>query len=462
VNPTTGNRESPPKARDLLAPPFFGFTLPAPTVKKLSNGVTVIVINDQRAPLVTFQILLRGAGRHNDPAGSPGIADAVMASLQRIVESQPRAEVVARAGAELSASVGDADAVVTGSSLVESFPAIFQIASAAVSRGEIAREAFERQLPRTPPTQRGGVARTHAAEILAQLVFNGLYNADASASGALSHDLAVRFYRERYVPAETFVGVLGDLSAADAVRIVEQGLGAWQAAEAVRQERVTQAARLASRSVIVPSRQSPQSRFTIGAATCDRRHRDFPALEVLNAVIGRPGSGRMFTSLREQKGYSYFPESELSADIRPLWRAFLPVRPEVAEIALRDMLAEVDLVRKELVPSAELVSKKRALMAELPFRLDRPSGLLDVQLRRVMEDLPGNYWDGYMRRIDLVTSEDVRTVAQKYLNPNRLFVVAVGDPTIIEPALAKVGFAVESKIVNENPPRQLDEYRVVC
>jgi predicted Zn-dependent peptidase len=161
---------------------------------------------------------------------------------------------------------------------------------------------------------------------------------------------------------------------------------------------------------------------------------------VMNDVIGGGASARLFLNLREEKGYTYGVYSDFSALRYPgPWRAGGNMRTDVTDGALVEFFNEIRRIRDESVPSKELEESKRSIVAGFALSLEQPSRVLNFAITRKLYGLPADYWDTYSSKIAAVTADDVQRVARKYLNPDALQLVAVGDATKIKTILEKYG-----------------------
>ncbi len=167
-------------------------------------------------------------------------------------------------------------------------------------------------------------------------------------------------------------------------------------------------------------------------------------------------NGRLYRELRERKGYTYGVYSNTRVlRYRGDWRAQMDVRTDVTEPALRDLLAEINTIRDEPVPSGEFKDAQRSLTASFALSLENPAALLNLYVVRQLYKFPVDYWDRYTDRISAVTPAQVQAVARKYLDPKRLQIVAVGDAEKIAAKLQAFGplevFDDEGKPVKASP-----------
>jgi predicted Zn-dependent peptidase len=178
----------------------------------------------------------------------------------------------------------------------------------------------------------------------------------------------------------------------------------------------------------------------MGNIGIDRRDPDYPALTVLNEVLGGGSNGRLFRNLREEKGYTYGAYSSFTATKYPgAWRSYADVRTEVTGPALDEFVRELQRIRNETVSQNELDDAKRTIVASFAISLEDPAELLDYAVIRKIYGFPENYWDAYPAAIMAVTPADVQRVAQKYINTDTMQIIAVGNGEKIRPGLAKYG-----------------------
>jgi predicted Zn-dependent peptidase len=160
----------------------------------------------------------------------------------------------------------------------------------------------------------------------------------------------------------------------------------------------------------------------------------------MNHVLGGGPAARLFLNLREEKGYTYGVYSNFTALKYPgPWRAGADVRTEVTDGAMTEFYREFQRIRDEKVPTSELDEAKRALVASFALSLENPPELLGYAVVQKIYGFPPDYWDTYPAKIMAVTADDIQRVARKYINPDNLQVIAVGDVSKIKPVFEKYG-----------------------
>jgi predicted Zn-dependent peptidase len=188
-----------------------------------------------------------------------------------------------------------------------------------------------------------------------------------------------------------------------------------------------------------------QTYLLLANRAIDRSDPDYIACQVMNQVLGSGPAARLFRIIREEKGYTYGISSSFTAsNTMQHFSSATPVRTEVTEAALTDILAEFKEIRDTPVPKAELDGAKRSLVGRLAFDVESPAGVLARWMQVREYDLPADYWDTYPEKVMAITAADVQRVAKKYVPLDNVQIIAVGDGSKIKELLRKFGPLEES------------------
>jgi len=424
--------------------------LPKPEETDLSNGVHLMVLEDHRAPIVTFQLLIEGAGGYYDPADVPGLAGFAAALMREGTESRTSEQISEQldrlaATVNITAGISSPFANVSGSGLSDSVDTVLAIMGDVLMHPSFTQAEIDRYKARTRANlnQQRSQPSFLAQERFQRVVFGehpaSRVSATPAALDALTRDGLVAFHTAHYVPDRAVMAISGDITLAVAKQKLEAALAGWKkSGQEIAPTKDPEA--LSGRSISLVSRPgSVQTSIVVGTQAIERTNPDYEALTVANRILGGP-SARLFEHLREQKGYTYGAGSNFNAGrFRGSWSASTDVRTEVTDPALTDLLDEIRQMRETPVPAEELGNMKRAIVASFARSLENPTAILNNYIESYIYKLPPDYWDTYPTRIEAVTAADVQRVAQKYWGADRLQIVAVGDAAKVEPALKKLG-----------------------
>ncbi len=185
---------------------------------------------------------------------------------------------------------------------------------------------------------------------------------------------------------------------------------------------------------------SVQTDVEIGNIAISRLDADYVPMVVMDRIVGGGASARLFMNLREVHGYTYGAYSQLVARrYAGPWVAEGSMRTDATGGAMTEFMNEINRIRDQAVPEKELEETKRSIVASFALTLERPSELLDYAIALKVYNLPADYWDTYPAKIMAITAEQVQRVARKYIVPDDLQIVAVGDAVKLKPVLDKYG-----------------------
>ena len=455
AQPPAGQQDKPQaviiKGKAPISDKVLQVKLPRPGEADLSNGLHVMVLEDRRAPLVSMQLIVRGAGGYYDPPDHLGLAQFTAANLREGIPGKSSAEIaeqLERLAATLTvgASMSDEDATISASTLVENVDEVIALMAAVVTS------------PQFPETELARYKTQTRAQLMQQRANPGfLGNERFSIAVAAGHpdgrtapsiealdkttrDALVAFHKTHYVPDHGVIAIAGDISLAEAVKKLEARFAAWKKA-GTPAPKVSDPEAIGKPGIMLVGRpNSVQTNLIVGTQAIRRSDPDFYALTVMNKVIGGGPTGRLFRHLREEKGYTYGAGSSVVAPRwAGQWVASTSVRNEVTEPALMDLLDEIRQLRDVRIPAKEFADAKRSLVAAFALALESPQALLQNAITRWRHGLPADYWDRYPERIMAITEADAQAMAKKYLDPSRLQIVAVGNEEAVARALRKIG-----------------------
>ena len=435
-----------PVSDELLA-----IKLPKPQEADLPNGLHVMVLEDRRAPQVTIQLSIRGAGGYYDPGDHVGLAQFTAANLREGTSTRSTtaiAEQLDRLSATLNVNAGlsSEDATIAGSSLTEHVDVLLDLMTDVLLNPTFPEQEFARYKTQTRAqliqqrSNPGFLAQERFSIVMAGDHPDGRVAPKPEVLDKTTREHLVTFHRERYVPDYAVIAIAGDLSMADAMKKIQARLGGWKKA-GIAEPKVSDPMTLKKSGIFLVERpNSVQTSLVVGVQAINRTDPDYFALSVLNKVIGGGPTGRLFRHLREEKGYTYGAGSNIDAPrFRGVWLASTNVRTEVTEPALTDLLGELRQAREVPIPAKEFADAKRSMIAAFALTLESPQALLNNAITRYRFDLPADYWDRYPERINAITAAEAQAMARKYLDPSRLQIVAVGNPEGVGRALRKLG-----------------------
>jgi len=448
------DRSGPPK----LGPPP-SLRLPPIRHLALSNGIKVLLMEKHAVPLVQVDLVIR-AGALMDPEGKTGLASMTADMLTEGAGSRNSlefADAIDFLGSDISASSGYS---ITGISL---HTPLAKLDSALALLADVTRR------PLFPAAELDRLRKERLTSLiewrdeprmLASVLFNRTLYGDhpygrptggtaSSLRGMTVEDLK-RFHDGYMVPGNTTIVVVGDVTEGEMMPKLEQAFGDWKG-EAAPAPPVPPISQIKGKSLLfVDKPGAAQSVIEIGRVGAPRMTDDYYALVVMNTILGGSFTSRLNMNLREKHGYTYGAGSRF--EFRPFAGPFVAaasVQTAVTDSSLVEFMNELKGILAPIPPSD--VERAKNYVA-LGFPADFQSvGQIATQLEElVIYGLPDDYFNHYTEKILAVTPQDVERVARKYVTPDNLAFVIVGDRKEVGGSVSALKIAPEKFLTVED------------
>ncbi len=234
------------------------------------------------------------------------------------------------------------------------------------------------------------------------------------------------FYRNNFGSSRTHLYVAGKLDSG-LHEAIESAFSSWpKGPEPVDISSHPVAARSFS---VIDRPGSAQSTIYMGLPVADPTSPDYIALDVMDQLLGGSFASRITQNIREQKGYTYSPSSQIGTHKHLAWWVeAADVTTAVTGPSLKEILYEVDRLR-QTPPSEEELKGIQNYMAGL-FVLKNtisPDGIIG-QLHFVdSQGLNRSFLSTYVQNVSAVTRQDIQRIAETYIDPGKMTIVVVGD-----------------------------------
>ena len=439
-------------------------TIPFWSKVSIANGAQLVVSEKHGLPLVSFQINFIGGANQYEPEEKPGLASFVAGMLSEGTTHRNGDQIsndLQLLGTSVNASIGGESGRISFLSTKDKFASTLAILADLLENPTFPQEALDRLKARTIVSLTQNRDRTSG---IANVVFpKTLYTTthpygrtmNEASVNTIKRDDLVSFYREYFRPGHAVITVVGDITQADAKRLVENALNGWKAGGSVPGFDYPAAPAPKPTTIfLVDKPGAAQSTFALGEVGPPRATPDYFALRVMNEMLGVLFQSRLNHNIREMKGYSYGVSSNFAFGKGPgAFRAGGDIVTAKTDSALIEFMRELRDIRGPRPPTEdELAQAKASLVQSLPSTFASVSGVNNNIASIYTQGLPEDYYQVFTRAVNAVTREDVVRVAQKYIDPARLTIVIVGDRSKIEAPLAATKLApIVVLDVNGNP-----------
>src|SRR5271155_3127376 len=436
-------RKSPPQPG-----PQPKLSLPEPLTFTLANGLKVYLVESHNLPVMSASLVAL-AGSEGDSPKKPGVAGFAANMLTEGTANRTATQIADdtdQIGATLSKNAGNDNAFVRVSALSNVTDSALDLLAdvslhPSFSDNEIERIRKQRL---TALLQ----LKDQPVQVAISVASRALYGADSpygyrsvgteAAIKATTREDLVSFWQARYTPANSALVFAGDLTERQARELAEKYFGSWSSKGTVSQPPATPAP--PTRHVIlVDMPGAPQTAIFAAGIGVPRSSPDFAPLNVDNTMLGGLFSSRINMNLREQHGYTYgaFSTFQFMRGSGPFF-AGASVRADVTGPAVHELFSELDRIRTSPLTPDELKMSKDFLMRSLPGGFESVEETTGKVSDIFTYQLPLDYYRAYPEKIDAVTSEQAASVALKYIHPENMILIAVGDKAKIQPEIEKL------------------------
>ena len=183
----------------------------------------------------------------------------------------------------------------------------------------------------------------------------------------------------------------------------------------------------------------------MGLPVPDPTNPDNIPLTVTNALLGGSFGSRITSNIREQKGYTYSPTSQVSRRYHDAyWAEIADVTTAATGPSLKEIFGEILRLQKEAPSSAELKGIQSYLSGLFVIQNSTRQALIG-QLRYVdLQGLGEDYLKNYVQKVNAVTPDEVQRMTAKYIKPEQMTIVVVGDKAKISEQLTPFAGTADS------------------
>lgn len=452
-------------------PPLADFVIPTPEIYELDNGLKVFLMEDHELPLISVVARIR-VGSIDDPADKIGRAS-LMGVVQRSggSHSMPADEMddflEARA-ASVETSVGETVGFASMNCLVDDFEAVFD-----VFHDVLLTPAFpEDRIEIAKAQVNSGIARRNddVGSITGREYRRLVYGAD-SALGAMEEYATIAaigkadleaLHADFYHPNNVYLGVTGDFDSADMKRKIEAVFGGWERGPAAGERSIDYRRQHSGGVYFIDKPDVTQANVRLGHLGITYDNPDYFAVQVMNEVLGGGFSSRMFSTVRSEKGLAYTVFGQIGAGFEypGLTVAGVQTKSETMAEAVDAVLEELRGMVERPATAEELARAKDSILNSFVFNYASAGQVLGQQMLYSYYGLPLDFLEQYRTRIEQVSEQDVARVAEKYLHPDDVTLLVVGNAADFDRPLSAFGEVREIDISIPPPPSSAPELEV--
>jgi zinc protease len=442
ISAQTINRSQKPKPG-----PAPVITIGDPTVFKLANGITVLVVENHKLPKVSASYSI-DAGPITEGTKA-GVSNLMGSMLNEGTTTKTKAqfdEAVDQLGADVSASFGGGSV----SALTRYFPEAFALMAESIRKPAFPEASFEKLKSQVITGLKSNEknAKAVSARVVNALAYgknhpSGEFETEASVNALMLADVKAA-YAKYVTPSRGYLTFVGDIKPEAAKALAEKAFGDWKGASLALPVLAKVANPTKTAVDVVNVSNAVQSEITVvNLIDLPMGNPDYFPVLLANQILGGGSESRLFNNLREKHGFTYGAYSSTGAGrFQSKFSASAAVRNEKVDSAVVEFLKEINTIRTTKVTAEELQNAKNLYNGSFALGLENPARIAGFASSILINNLPKDFYRTYLQKLNAVTTDDILRVAKKYYNHDNTRVVIVGKTETFTPGLKKAGFTV--------------------
>ena len=429
---------------------------PTPKIKldkpkefKLKNGIKVLVVENHKLPRVSYSLRIDGTPiLEGEKAGVLSILGEMLGNGTTSIEKDVFNEEIDYLGANVSIGFRSSFA----SSLTKHNDRILELMADAIINPLLTVEEFDKTKEQLIEALK---ADEKSIDAIGSRVGNALsYGKDhvygefitEETLNKISYEDVIDFHKKYTYPNSAYIVVIGDVNYKEVKKSITEKFSVWKKAKKVENDVpvLTPNVGLTEVNFIDLPSATQSSIGVTNNVELKMNDEDYFTALITNNILGGGGEGYLFKNLREDKGYTYGAYSSLGSSRYGVARfsAGAKVRNMVTDSAVTEIVNEIVRIRTELVDAELLKNAKAKYVGNFIMRLERPQTIANYALNIKLNDLPEDFYETYLEKINAVTAEDVKRVANKYFKIANTRIIVVGKGSDVVENLEKVGFPI--------------------
>ncbi|SDL86723.1 Predicted Zn-dependent peptidase [Kriegella aquimaris] len=431
---TAQEKEQPPKGGEPK-----GFTLPEKEIVEFDNGLTLVMVPYGSIPKATIQFSIK-TGNIDEKENQVWLADLMADMLKEgstTKSAKQIADDMAGMGGNLNIGVGVHTSYLSSSVLYEFAPKAITLMADVLKNPKWPVEELDRlknDMKRNLSVRLAGpqaqASRDFFAAIYPDHPYGRVFPTDAMIDSYSVEDIK-KFYDSNFGALRTTIYVAGNFDAKSVKEAIESSLTDWKKGEpsdyAIAQP-VTNAD-----VKIIDRPGAPQSTIYYGLPVIGPSSEDYIALDVTNSILGGSFASRITSNIREDKGYTYSPYSNLKDNYKTgVWYEAADVTTEHTGAALKEIVKEIEILQNEPPSQEEMEGIINYESGIYVLQNSTPNGIIGQLIFLDTHDLDESFLTDKVKNMHAVTPEKVSEMTQKYIQPDNMTLIVVGDKAKIE------------------------------
>jgi len=438
-------QKSPKEKFEFL--PLNPIKMPKIETLELANGLKVFLVEDHDFPTIDIRAVVR-IGSVYEPAEKAGLAAITGTVLRSGGTASKTGDDIDRELESLAATVetyiGQSSGGFVSSMLKEDVDLVLVILTDILVNPVFSEDKIElaKIQQRSGISRRndevGGIARREFWKLMYGAASPYARHPEYATIQAVTREDIIRLYKRGFYPNNTIMTVWGDFAWDEMAEKLKNTLGTWPKGtpDIPPQPKVKHEYKYTVNLVDKPDIN--QSNISLGHIGGLMNNPDFPALSVMNNILSWE---RMFKKIRTDEGLAYNVWGTYGASYRNpgVFSCAAQTKSESTVYAIELMLEEVRRITREEVSDDELAKAKDRYLNTYVFNFDSKAKIVNRLMTYDYNDYPMDFMETIKTGVEKVTKADVLKVAKKYLKPDKVQILVVGNKESFDKPLSSLG-----------------------
>lgn len=435
------------------------FKLPAYEKFKLSNGLTVYLMEQHEVPLIYVSAALEAGsvkdGSHHGLASLT--ADALMFGTKKYTKSQIE-EKLEFVGAEIGTGAGKESAFISASFATKDQALAFDVLREVLVNPIFDAKEFEKhktrmiaQLKQEKESPREVIGNYYSAFMYGTHPYGTPTSGSEGTVKSITINDVKQFYAKEYSPSTAAIAIVGDFSAKQMKKEITALLGSW--ATNAKPSSVAAAPELnfsKSRVLLINKDDARETTFRIGGKGVTRNNPDYVAIQVINTILGGRFTSWLNDALRVNSGLTYGANSRFTQLKNAGTFQISTFTKNSTTIEAIDMALQVlDSLHKHGVSETILSSAKNYVKGNFPPNYETSAAMANLLTEMFIYGLDNSVINNFERDVDAVTPQRAKEIIAQYFPKNNLQFVLTGKASEIREKVKKYGTLTEKDIKAE-------------
>lgn len=444
--------------RKMTFPPLV-FQVPTAERVVLDNGMIVYLLPDRELPLVSIQAFV-GTGSVYEPADKAGLAGLTGAVLRgggtALTSPEALDDDLEFMASSIESGIGEDLGTVSMSCLKKNLDRTLELFAQILIEPAFREDRVVQGKNLTIETirrQNDDPKEVADRELLKAIYRDhplGRFPTIETVSSLTRNDL-VAFHARYFHPNNVILAVSGDFDRVEILAKLTKAFADWKRSE-VTLPPVPEPAPNSTPEILLVKKDINQTVIRMGHLGIDKNNPDLYAITVMNAILGGNGfSSRLMSVIREKEGLAYNVDSSFRAGRRfpGIFSAETETKAATTAKAIGLMERMIADMTRQPVSDDEISLARESIINSFIFAFTSSASVVGQQARLEYFGYPKGYLENYRKNIAKVTKKDVLRVARKYLNPDKMILVVVGDEKKFDRPLST--FGVVRQVVLQAP-----------